>query len=55
MLVTGKIRCLACPTVPMNLKVSSPGEIRDKLWLLVRGHLDEKVSLLELNYQPFKI
>jgi|SRR5450432_2209754 hypothetical protein len=54
MLVTGKIRCLACPTVLTN-KVSGSGEIRDKLRLLVRGHLDEKVSLLELDYQPFKI
>ena len=55
MLVTGKIRCLACLTVLMNLKVSGSGEIRDKLRLLVRDHLDEKVSLLELDYQPFKI
>jgi hypothetical protein len=55
MLVTGKTRCLACPAVLMNLKVSGSGEIRDKLRLLVRGHLDEKVRLLELDYQPFKI
>ena len=54
MLVTGKIHCLACPTVLMN-KVSGSGEIQDKLRLLVQGHLDEKVSLLELDYQPFKI
>jgi hypothetical protein len=54
MLVIGKIRCLACPTVLMN-KVSGSGEIQDKLRLLVQGHLDEKVSLLELDYQPFKI
>ena len=49
MLVTSKICCLACPTVLTN-KVSSSGEIRDKLRLLVQGHLDEKVSLLELDY-----
>ena len=55
MLVTGKIQCLACPIVLMNLKVSGSREIRDKLRLLVRDHLDEKVSLLELDYQPFKI
>ena len=54
MLVTGKIRCLACPIVLIN-KVSSFREIQDKLRLLVQGYLDEKVSLLELNYQPFKI
>jgi len=50
MLVTGKIRCLACPVVLINLKVFSSGEIRDKLRSLVQSHLDEKVSLLELNY-----
>jgi hypothetical protein len=55
MLVTSKIRCLACPAVLMNLKVSGSGEIRDKLRFLVQSHLDEKVSLLELDYQPFKI
>jgi hypothetical protein len=55
MLVTSKIRYLACPTVLMNLKVSSSREIQDKLRFLVQSHLDEKVSLLELNYQPFKI
>jgi hypothetical protein len=49
MFVTSKIRCLACPIVLTN-KVSSSGEIRDKLQLLVQGHLDEKVSLLELDY-----
>ena len=54
MLMTGKIRCLACPTVLTN-KVSSSREIQDKLQLLVQGYLDEKVSLLELDYQPFKI
>ena len=41
MLVTSKIRCLACPIVLMNLKVSGFREIRDKLRLLVQGHLDE--------------
>jgi hypothetical protein len=55
MLVTGKIHCLACSTVLMNPKVSGSREIRDKLWFLVRSHLDEKVSLLELDYRPFKI
>ena len=55
MLVTGKIRCLAGPAVLMNIKVSGSGEIRDKLRLLVRDHLDGRVSLLELDYQPFKI
>jgi hypothetical protein len=55
MLVTGKIRCLACPAVLINLKVSSSGEIRDKLQVLVQGYLDKKVSLLELDYQLFKI
>jgi hypothetical protein len=50
MLVTGKIHCLACPVVLINLKVSSLGEIRDKLRLLVQGHLDKKVSLLKLDY-----
>jgi hypothetical protein len=52
MLVTGKMRCIACPAVLINLKVSGPVEIRNKLRLLVRGHLDEKVSLLELDCSP---
>jgi hypothetical protein len=54
MFVTSKIRCLACPTVLTN-KVFNFKEIQDKLQLLVQGYLDEKVSLLKLDYQPFKI
>jgi hypothetical protein len=38
-----------------KMLVTSSGESRDKLRLLVRSHLDEKVSILEPEYQPFKI
>jgi hypothetical protein len=49
MLVTSKIRCLACPTILTN-KVSNFREIQDKLQLLIQSHLNKKVSLLKLNY-----
>jgi hypothetical protein len=39
MLITGKIRCIACPTVLINLKVSSFREIRDKLQFLIHTKL----------------
>ena len=36
----------------IDVAVSASEEIQDDLRRLVRGYLDERVSLLELEYQP---
>jgi hypothetical protein len=36
------------------IKVSASEDIRDDLRIIVRGYLDEKVRLLELDYQPLR-
>jgi hypothetical protein len=36
------------------VKVSASEDIRDDLRIIVRGYLDEKVRLLELDYQPLR-
>lgn len=41
--------------VLMTVEVSVSEEIQDDLRTAVRGYLDEKVRLLELDYQPLKI
>ncbi len=38
----------------MDTEVSGSQEIRDDLRRLVRGYLDDGLSLLELDYQPNK-
>ena len=36
----------------MNDEVSGWEKIRDRLRVLVRGYLDDRVSLLEFDHQP---
>jgi hypothetical protein len=51
MLVLGKGSYLILPLKLLINLVSGAGELRDKLRDLVRGYLDEKVELAELEYQ----
>lgn len=48
----------SCPVDYNNLltdnEVSGSQEIRDNLRRLVRGYLDDGLSLLEIDYQPNK-
>ncbi len=39
----------------MDIEVSGSREIRDDLRRLVRGYLDDGLSLLKMDYQPDKI
>ena len=55
MLVIGKAPCpVDHNDLLMDTEVSGSQEIRDDLRRLVRGYLDNGLSLLEMDYQPNK-
>ena len=55
MLVMGKAPCpVDDDNLLMDTEVSGTQEIRDDLRRLVRGYLDDGLSLLEMDYQPNK-
>ncbi len=55
MLVMGKAPCpVDHDDLLMETEVSGSQEIRDDLRTLVRGYLDDGLSLLEMDYQPNK-
>ena len=55
MLVMGKAHCsVEDDGLLMDTEVSGSQEIRDGLRRLVRGYLDDGLSLLEMDYQPNK-
>jgi len=55
MLVMGKAPCpVDHDDLLTDTEVSGFQEIRDDLRRLVRDHLDDGLSLLEMNYQPNK-
>jgi len=55
MLVMSKTSCpVDYNNLLMDIEVSGSQEIRDNLRRLVRGYLDDGLSLLEIDYQPNK-
>ena len=55
LLIINKISCsIDDDDLLMNIEVSKSQKIRDDLRRLVRGYLDDELSLLKMNYQSNK-